>query len=170
MNPGVKIGIGYDVHQLMIDRPLVLGGVIIPHQRGLLGHSDADVLLHAIADALLGAAGLGDIGTHFPDDDKRYKDISSSKILAEVFKMVVQKGYQVANIDATIIAEKPKLSPHIPAMRGKIARILVISEENVSIKATTNERIGFIGREEGIAAIAAALIYIDHGTIAAADK
>ncbi len=170
MKPGIRVGIGYDVHQLMIDRPLVLGGVIIPHRRGLMGHSDADVLLHAIADSLLGAAGLGDIGIHFPNTDKKYKDIKSTRILAEVFKLIVAKGFQVGNLDATIIAEQPKLSPHIPAMKGKIARILVMPEDNISIKATTNERIGFVGREEGIAAIATSLIYIDDGTIISADK
>jgi len=170
MKPGIRVGIGYDVHQLMIDRPLVLGGVIIPHRRGLMGHSDADVLLHAIADSLLGAAGLGDIGIHFPNTDKKYKDIKSTRILAEVFKLIVAKGFQVGNLDATIIAEQPKLSPHIPAMKGKIARILVMPEDNISIKATTNERIGFVGREEGIAAIATSLIYVDDGTIISADK
>lgn len=170
MKPGIRVGIGYDVHQLLIDRPLVLGGVIIPHYRGLMGHSDADVLLHAIADSLLGAAGLGDIGIHFPNTDKRYKDIKSTKILAEVFKMIVAKGFQVGNLDVTIIAEQPKLSPHIPAMKGKIARILVMPQDNISIKATTNERIGFVGREEGIAAIAISLIYIDDGTIISTDK
>jgi len=170
MKPGIRVGLGYDVHQLMIDRPLVLGGVIIPHHRGLMGHSDADVLLHAIADSLLGAAGLGDIGIHFPNTDQRYKDIKSTKILAEVFKMVVSEGYQVGNVDAMIIAEQPKLSPHIPAMRAKIARILVLDDEAISIKATTNERIGFIGREEGIAALATSLIYIDNGTNISTDK
>ncbi len=170
MKPGIRIGTGYDVHQLMVDRPLVLGGVIIPHHRGLLGHSDADVLLHAIADSLLGAAGLGDIGVHFPNTDEKYKNIKSTKILAEVFKLIVAKGFQVGNVDATIIAERPKISPHIPAMRGKIARILMVPEEDISIKATTNERIGFIGREEGIAAIATSLIYIDDGTVISTGK
>ncbi|MEP0828221.1 MAG: 2-C-methyl-D-erythritol 2,4-cyclodiphosphate synthase [bacterium] len=169
MKPDFKIGIGYDVHQLMVGRPLVLGGIIIPHHRGLLGHSDADVLLHAIADSLLGAAGLGDIGAHFPNTDPQYKDVASTRILAEVFKLIVKEGYQVGNVDAVIIAEQPKISPHIPAMKGKIARILLIDEESVSIKATTNERLGFVGREEGIAAIATSLIYIDHGTVAGTD-
>jgi 2-C-methyl-D-erythritol 2,4-cyclodiphosphate synthase len=170
MNPGIRVGIGYDVHQFMIDRPLILGGVIIPHARGLLGHSDADVLLHAIADSLLGAAGLADIGIHFPDTEKKYKDIQSTRLLADVFQLVVKKGYLVGNIDAVIIAEQPRLAPHIPIMKTKIARILIISEENISIKATTNEKMGFIGREEGIAAIATALIYKDNGTITPSDK
>jgi len=169
MKPDFKIGIGYDVHQLMVGRPLILGGIIIPHHRGLLGHSDADVLLHAIADSLLGAAGLGDIGAHFPNTDPEYKDVASTRILAEVFKLIVKEGYQVGNVDAVIIAEQPKISPHIPAMKGKIARILLIDEKSVSIKATTNERLGFAGREEGIAAIATSLIYIDHGTVAGTD-
>jgi 2-C-methyl-D-erythritol 2,4-cyclodiphosphate synthase len=170
MEPQIRIGIGYDSHQFMIDRPLVLGGIIIPHPRGLAGHSDADVLLHAIADALLGAAGLGDIGSHFPDDDDKYKDAKSTRILARVFEMIVKKGFRVGNIDAVLIAEQPKINPHIPAMKSKIARILVVAPDNVSLKATTNEKMGFVGREEGIAAIATALIYKDDGSITSVDK
>ena len=161
MKPEIKIGIGYDSHQLMIDRPLILGGVIIPHPRGLMGHSDADVVLHA--------AGLGDIGMHFPDSDKKYKDIKSTKILAEVFRLIVRKGYRVGNVDIVIIAEAPKLSSHIPVMKSKIAGILLISKDEISIKATTNEKMGFVGREEGIAAMAVSLIYKDNGTITQPD-
>lgn len=170
MKPGIRIGIGYDVHELIVGRPLVLGGVIIPHERGLLGHSDADVLLHAIADSLLGAAGLGDIGMHFPNSDPKFKDMASTKILAEVFRMIVKKGYQVGNVDVVVIAEKPRLAPHIPIMRGKIARILVTLEEEISIKATSNEKMGFVGRGEGIAAIATALLYKDNGALTTSDK
>jgi len=169
MKPEIKIGIGYDSHQLMIDRPLILGGVIIPYPRGLMGHSDADVVLHAISDSLLGAAGLGDIGMHFPDSDKKYKDIKSTKILAEVFRLIVRKGYRVGNVDIVIIAEAPKLSSHIPVMKSKIAGILLISKDEISIKATTNEKMGFVGREEGIAAMAVSLIYKDNGTITQPD-
>jgi 2-C-methyl-D-erythritol 2,4-cyclodiphosphate synthase len=169
MKPEIRVGVGYDSHQLMIDRPLVLGGVIIPHPRGLMGHSDADVVLHAIADSLLGAAGLGDIGMHFPDSDKKYKDIKSTKILAEVFRMIVKEGFQVGNIDVVIIAEAPKLSSHFPVMKSKISGILLVTKDAISIKAKTNEKMGFIGREEGIAATAVSLIYKDNGTIVNAD-
>jgi 2-C-methyl-D-erythritol 2,4-cyclodiphosphate synthase len=169
MKPDIRVGVGYDSHQLMIDRPLVLGGVIIPHPRGLMGHSDADVVLHAIADSLLGAAGLGDIGMHFPDSDKKYKDIKSTKILGEVFRKIVKEGYQVGNVDVVIIAEAPKLSSHFPVMKSKIAGILLVAEDAISIKAKTNEKMGFIGREEGIAATAVSLIYKDNGTIINAD-
>jgi 2-C-methyl-D-erythritol 2,4-cyclodiphosphate synthase len=170
MPPGIKIGIGYDAHQLMVERPLVLGGVIIPYHRGLLGHSDADVLLHAIADSLLGAAGLGDIGQHFPDSSAAWKDAPSTKILASVFTMIVKEGYRVGNIDSVIIAEQPKISPHVPIMKGKISRILMIPENNISIKATTNEKMGFVGREEGIAAVATSIIYRDDGSSSSIDK
>jgi len=170
MAPEIRVGLGYDAHQLMIDRPLVLGGIIIPHNRGLQGHSDADVLVHAIADSLLGAAGLADIGAHFPDTDPDNKDMKSTRLLADVLRMVVQEGFRVGNVDAVVIAEKPKLAPHIPAMKSKLARILLISDKALSIKATTNERMGFVGREEGIAAIATSLIYVDHGTISQPDK
>lgn len=165
MKPGIKIGIGYDSHQFTSDRPLVLGGVIIPHIFGLAGHSDADVLLHAISDAILGAAGLGDIGTHFPDTEDKYKDANSIKLLAAVFEKVVKSGYTIGNIDAVVIAEAPKINPHISVMKSKIAKVLVTAEENISIKATTNEKMGFVGREEGIAAIATALLYKDDGTL-----
>jgi len=169
MKPAIKTGIGYDSHRFVQNRPLVIGGVIIAHEYGLEGHSDADVLLHAISDAMLGAAGLGDIGQHFPDTDQDYKDIQSTRILADVFKMIVREGYQVGNIDAIIIAQRPKMAPHIPAMKTKIARILVVGEDDISVKATTNENMGFIGREEGVAVIANCLIYKDDGTITQPD-
>jgi 2-C-methyl-D-erythritol 2,4-cyclodiphosphate synthase len=170
MKPSFRIGIGYDSHRFEAGRPLVLGGIIIPHEFGLAGHSDADVLLHAIGDSLLGAAGLGDIGTHFPDTDRKFEGIKSTRLLAEVFQMAVKEGYQVGNVDAVIIAERPRLAPHVAAMRAKIARILVVSDDAISVKATTNERMGFIGREEGIAVIATSLIYRDDGTIIQPDK
>lgn len=170
MKPEIRVGIGYDSHQLVPGRALVLGGVTIPHSRGLAGHSDADALLHAVADSLLGAAGLGDIGTHFPDIDVKYKGVHSTKILAEVFQMVAGKGYRVSNIDAVIVAEQPKLAPYIPVMRSKIAGIMMVPEDSVSIKATTNEKMGFVGRDEGIAAIATSLIYRDNGAITHSDK
>jgi len=170
MKPDFRIGVGYDSHRFVAGRPLVLGGIIIAHDYGLDGHSDADVLLHAIADALLGASGLGDIGHHFPDTEERFRDMQSTRLLADVFTMIVKEGYQVGNVDAVVIAEKPKLAPHIAAMRAKIGRILVIPAEQVSIKATTNENMGFVGREEGIAVIATSLLYKDHGTVTQSDK
>ena len=154
----MRIGIGYDVHQLVTDRPLWLGGVLIPHRLGLLGHSDADVLLHAICDALLGAAALGDIGKHFPDTDPAYKGISSLKLLAHVGKLLKEHGYSIANIDSTIVAQRPKMAPHIPQMRQNIADTLGIEVDQVSVKATTTEHLGFEGREEGISAQAVALL------------
>ncbi len=154
----MRIGMGYDVHRLVEERPLVLGGVTIAHTRGLLGHSDADVLLHAIMDALLGAAGLGDIGKHFPDTDPAYRGISSRKLLIQVGNMITEKGYVIDNLDATIIAQKPKLRPYIEQMKQNIAKDLQISREQVNIKATTEEGLGFSGREEGIAAQAICLL------------
>lgn len=170
MPPKFRTGLGYDSHRFVTGRPLVLGGVIIPFELGLEGHSDADALLHALADALLGAAGLRDIGHYFPDSDDKYKDIASTKILAEVFKKVVKEGYRIGNVDAVIIAERPKMEPHIPAMKAKIARILLLSEKSVSIKATSNEKMGFVGREEGLAALTTVLIYEDDGTDLSVDK
>ena len=148
----MRVGMGYDVHKLVPERKLILGGVEIPHTLGLLGHSDADVLLHAIMDALLGAAALGDIGKHFPDTDMAYKGISSMKLLEEVRTLVEKAGYVIDNIDATVMAQKPKLRPFIPEMEKKIAQCLQIAEDQINIKATTEEGLGFTGREEGIAA------------------
>jgi 2-C-methyl-D-erythritol 2,4-cyclodiphosphate synthase len=153
-----RIGIGYDVHQLAPDRALVLGGVAIPFELGLLGHSDADVALHAIMDALLGAAALGDIGQHFPPGDEAYRGADSRALLARVREILREHGWQPGNIDCTIVAERPKLAPHTAAMRAAIGTILGLPIDAISIKATTNERIGFIGREEGIAAMAVAQI------------
>ena len=146
----MRVGMGYDVHKLVEGRDLIIGGVKIPHTLGLLGHSDADVLLHAIMDALLGAAGLGDIGKHFPDTDPQYKGISSMKLLSHVAELIRERGYVVENIDATIIAQKPKMRPHIPQMEENIAGALGISTDQVNVKATTEEGLGFTGTEEGI--------------------
>ncbi len=154
----MRIGMGYDVHQLVEGRKLILGGVEIEHSLGLLGHSDADVLLHAIMDALLGAAALGDIGKHFPDTDPRYKGISSLKLLAHVAELLLQEGYVIDNIDSTIIAQRPKLRPFIADMEQNIAKTLGIDVRQVNVKATTEERLGFTGREEGIAAEAICLL------------
>ena len=154
----MRIGHGYDVHRLVEDRKLILGGVEISHSKGLLGHSDADVLLHAISDSLLGAAALGDIGKHFPDNDEKYKGADSLVLLCEVAKLLRERGYTTVNIDATVIAEAPKLSPHILKMRENIAGALGIDIDCVSVKATTEEGLGFSGRKEGIAAHAVCLI------------
>ncbi len=157
----MRIGMGYDVHRLVPGRKLVLGGVTIPFEKGLLGHSDADVLLHAVCDALLGAAGLGDIGVHFPDTEPEFKDISSSILLSKTIEMIREKGYVVENIDSTIFAETPMLSPYRDAMTKQISRIIGIEPEWVNIKATTTEGLGIIGEGEGIAAMCAALIRLD---------
>jgi 2-C-methyl-D-erythritol 2,4-cyclodiphosphate synthase len=154
----MRIGIGYDVHQLTPDRPLWLGGVLIPHHLGLLGHSDADVLIHAICDALLGAAALGDIGKHFPDKDPQYKGIDSKILLHRCGELLQREGYTIANIDSIVVAQQPKIAPHIPAMRQTIADTLGINVNQVSVKATTTEHLGFEGREEGISAHAAVLL------------
>lgn len=156
----MRVGIGYDVHQLVKGRKLIIGGVDIPYELGLLGHSDADVLIHAICDALLGAAALGDIGRHFPDSSEDYKDIKSLILLAEVAKKLGDLGYYILNIDSTIIAEKPKLAPYIEDMVNNIAVALGIDKGQVNVKATTTEKLGFIGREEGIAAEAVVMISI----------
>ena len=147
----MRIGMGYDVHRLVCDRKLILGGVTIPHTLGLLGHSDADVLLHAIMDSLLGAAALGDIGKHFPDTDEAYRGISSLELLKHVGKLISKNGYEIGNIDATIIAERPKIAPYILDMRKNIAETHNISINDIHIKATTEEGLGFTGKEEGIA-------------------
>ncbi len=154
----MRIGQGFDVHQLIKGRPLIIGGVTIPHDKGLLGHSDADVLLHAICDALIGAAGLGDIGKHFSDSDPRYKNIDSRILLRNVYRLLADKGYKLVNIDATIIAQAPKMAPYIPAMIENIAQDLEIQTNEVNIKAKTAEHLGAIGRKEGIVAEAVCLI------------
>lgn len=154
----MRIGFGYDVHRLVEGRPLIIGGVEIPHTHGLLGHSDADVLIHAICDAILGAAGLRDIGYYFPDNDDNFKNADSKVLLARSLELVEKEGYTVGNIDTTICAERPKLNPHIEAMKQTLAPILKVSVKDVGIKATTNETIGFVGRCEGIVAYAVALI------------
>lgn len=150
----IRIGQGFDVHQLVEGRPLIIGGVRIPHPLGLLGHSDADVLLHAVTDAVLGALGEGDIGKHFPDTDPAYKDADSAALLQDVWKLAKEKGYALGNVDATIIAQAPKMAPYIPAMRDRVAVLLEADADRVNIKATTTERLGFTGRGEGIAAMA----------------
>ena len=154
----LRIGHGYDVHRLVEGRKLILGGVEIEYAKGLLGHSDADVLLHAISDSLLGAAALGDIGKHFPDTDPEYKGADSLKLLSCVVKLIEEKGYKVVNIDATVIAQAPKLAPHIIAMRENIAKALNVDIDFVSVKATTEEKLGFTGRKEGISAHCVCLI------------
>lgn len=154
----IRIGHGFDVHAFAEGRRLILGGVDIPHERGLLGHSDADVLLHAICDALLGAAGLGDIGRHFPDSAPEYKGIDSRKLLRHVAALLLQHGWRVGNVDATIIAQAPRMAPHIPVMREYIAEDLDVAADQVNVKATTTEHLGFTGRGEGIAAEAVCLI------------
>lgn len=154
----IRVGHGYDVHKLVENRKLIIGGVEIPWELGLLGHSDADVLLHAISDAILGAAALGDIGRHFPDTDERYKGADSLMLLKEVCKKAADKGYSVSNIDATVIAQKPKMKDYIPKMRENVAKACGIDVDRVNIKATTEEKLGFTGRQEGIAAHSVCLL------------
>ena len=154
----MRIGNGVDVHALVAGRPLVLGGVAIPHQRGLAGHSDADVLLHAVCDAILGALALGDIGMHFPDTDPRWKGADSRVLLRHVAALASARGWRIGNLDVTVIAEAPKLAPHVPAMRANLAADLACGIGDVSVKATTTERLGFAGRGEGIAALATVLL------------
>ena len=148
----MRIGHGYDVHKLVEGRKLILGGVEVPHTLGLLGHSDADVLTHAVMDALLGAAALGDIGQHFPDTDDRYLGADSLVLLSHVMELIREKGYQVGNLDATIIAQKPKLMPYLPEMRKRLTEVMGIEPDQLNLKATTEEKLGFTGREEGISA------------------
>ena len=155
---GFRIGFGYDVHQLKPGMPFWLGGVLIPHEKGALGHSDADVLIHAICDALLGAAALGDIGTHFPDSDPAYKGIASTLLLAQTGELLRKNNFSVGNIDSTVCLQIPKIKPFILQMREEIARCLQIELSSVSVKATTEEKLGFTGREEGVSAYAVALI------------
>ncbi|MGL4882909.1 MAG: 2-C-methyl-D-erythritol 2,4-cyclodiphosphate synthase [Waterburya sp.] len=154
----IRIGNGYDIHQLVSDRPLILGGVNIPHSLGLLGHSDADVLTHAIMDALLGALGMGDIGHYFPPSDPKWQGADSLVLLQQVTTMIQSQGWQIGNIDSTVVAEQPKLKPHLKAMRSKLAQVLGVTMEQISIKATTNEKLGAVGREEGICAYAVVLL------------
>lgn len=148
----IRVGQGFDVHQLVEGRPCIIGGVTIPYEKGLLGHSDADVLLHAVTDAILGALGLGDIGRHFPDNDPAFKDADSLKLLEQVWVMAKERGYTLGNIDSTIIAQKPKMAPYIPQMSEVIAKALDAEVDQVNVKATTTEQLGFTGRGEGIAA------------------
>ena len=159
MKPSVRIGYGYDVHQLASGEELWLGGILIPHEKGAVGHSDADVLIHVICDALLGAANMRDIGFHFSDQDPRYKGIDSKILLENVMSLLRDAGYEVGNIDATVCLQRPKLMPHIAKMKQTLAQVMEIPEEDVSIKATTTEKLGFVGTEAGISAHAVALIY-----------
>jgi 2-C-methyl-D-erythritol 2,4-cyclodiphosphate synthase len=154
----MRVGLGFDAHRLVPGRPLILGGVEIPHHLGLLGHSDADVLTHAIGDALLGAGAAGDLGTHFPDSDPAYKNISSLVLLKRIVALVRERGFRPVNVDATIVAEKPKLAPHIPGMVANLAATLGLPPEAVNVKATTTEQMGFAGKEEGISAHAVVLV------------
>ncbi|MEG0289309.1 MAG: 2-C-methyl-D-erythritol 2,4-cyclodiphosphate synthase [Carnobacterium sp.] len=156
----LRVGQGYDVHQLVKGRPCIIGGVTLPYEYGLLGHSDADVLIHAIIDALLGAAGLGDIGQLFPDDDPRFKDSDSRQLLQTVSGLLASKGYRVGNIDATLLAEQPKMHPYLKEMQKNLAIDCQIGIERVNVKATTSEKMGFVGRQEGIAAMAICLLEI----------
>ena len=154
----IRVGQGFDVHQLVEGRPLILGGIDIPYEKGLLGHSDADVLLHTVADACLGAIAEGDIGKHFPDTDPEFKNADSAKLLSHVWKLVKDRGFELGNIDCTIIAQKPKMAPHIEKMRARIAELLEADISLVNVKATTTEQLGFTGRQEGIASQATILI------------
>ena len=154
----IRIGNGFDVHALVAGRPLILGGVTIPHDRGLEGHSDADVLVHAIGDAILGALALGDLGKHFPDTDPRWKGADSRALLRHIVGLMNERGYRIGNVDATVIAQAPRLAPHVPAMRANLAADLRCAVDDVSVKATTTERLGFAGRGEGIAAMASVLV------------
>lgn len=154
----IRVGFGYDVHVFAPDRELWLGGIKIDYHLGLLGHSDADILIHALCDAILGAANMRDIGFHFPDNAAEYKNIDSKILLKDVMKLIRAKGYEFGNADCTVVAEQPKLKPHIPAMQQKLAEVMSVSSDDISIKATTNERMGFVGREEGLAAYVVVLL------------
>lgn len=158
MSPAFRMGLGYDVHCLVPGRPLILGGVKIAYHQGLAGHSDADVLCHALGDALLGAAGLGDLGRHFPDTDPRYKGISSLRLLETIISLLHQQGYGIENVDATVVAQAPKIAPYIQEMQTVLSKVLNLSAERINVKATTTEGLGFAGRQEGIAAYAVALL------------
>jgi 2-C-methyl-D-erythritol 2,4-cyclodiphosphate synthase len=159
----MRVGIGYDSHRFANGRPLILGGVTIPHERGLTGHSDADAVCHAITDAMLGAAALGDIGTHFPPSDERWKNADSTELLRQTSVLLEERGYQVVNVDVTVICELPKIGPHVQAMRERLAAVLGIGTKHVSIKGKTNEGMGWIGRGEGIATMATVLIATVEG-------
>ncbi|MDR7871431.1 MAG: 2-C-methyl-D-erythritol 2,4-cyclodiphosphate synthase [Tissierellaceae bacterium] len=154
----MRIGFGYDVHKLVEDRKLIIGGVEVPHDKGLLGHSDADVLVHAIMDSILGALAKGDIGKHFPDTDQKYKDISSMILLEHVYNLMKNSGYEIGNIDATVAAQRPKFAPYIENMRINIAKVLNTNIENINVKATTTEELGFVGRKEGISSYSVCLL------------
>ncbi|WP_432355976.1 2-C-methyl-D-erythritol 2,4-cyclodiphosphate synthase [Sporosarcina sp. A2] len=154
----IRIGQGFDVHEFAEGRPLIIGGITIPHTKGLIGHSDADVLLHTITDAALGAIGKGDIGHHFPDTDAAFKDADSAVLLEEVWKLVEEEGYVLGNIDCTIMAQQPKIAPHVETIKNRVASLLHADPSQVNIKATTTEKLGFVGREEGIASLAAILL------------
>ncbi len=154
----IRIGQGFDVHAFSEGRPLILGGIEIPHERGLAGHSDADVVLHTVTDAALGAVGLRDIGTHFPDTDEAFKDADSAVLLEEAWKLIRERGYVLGNIDITIMAERPKMAPHIDRIQARIAQLLEAEVSQVNVKATTTEKLGFVGREEGIASLAVILL------------
>lgn len=154
----IRVGQGFDVHAFEEGRPLIIGGVMIPHEKGLVGHSDADVLLHTITDAALGAIGEGDIGRHFPDTDNAYKNADSAVLLEKIWEIVTEKGYRLGNIDCTVIAQKPKMAPHIQAIQQRVAGLLKADVSQVNIKATTTEKLGFTGREEGIASMATILL------------
>jgi len=154
----MRIGQGFDVHEFADNRPLIIGGIEIPYERGLIGHSDADVLLHTITDAALGAIGEGDIGRHFPDTDPDFKDADSAKLLEHIWKLVDTRGYKLGNIDCTIIAQRPKMAPHIETIRTRVAELLQADVSQVNVKATTTEKLGFTGREEGIASLATILL------------
>ncbi|MFO7923215.1 MAG: 2-C-methyl-D-erythritol 2,4-cyclodiphosphate synthase [Bacteroidales bacterium] len=154
----LRTGIGYDVHQLVHGKKLIIGGIEIPHEKGCLAYSDGDILIHAICDALLGAGGLGDIGTHFPDTDTRYRNIDSRILLEKVKKMISQKGYEISNIDSVICLQKPKIKDYISSIRSSLSAILNIDKEDISVKATTTEKLGFTGREEGVSAYATVLL------------
>ena len=161
MKPNIRIGYGYDVHALAEGVEFWIGGILVPHTHGSYGHSDADVLIHVICDALLGAANLRDIGYHFSDTDPKYKGIDSKILLREALVLIREKGYEVGNIDVTLCLQRPKINPHIPAMKTCLSEVMAIPEEDISIKATTTEKLGFVGKEEGVSAHAVALIYKD---------
>jgi len=155
----IRVGFGFDVHQLAVGEEFWLGGILVPHSKGAVGHSDADVLIHVICDAILGAADLRDIGFHFPDTDQKYKGVDSKLLLKDVMSILREKGYELGNIDSTICLEKPKVNPHIPEMKACLAKVMNIKEDQVSIKATTTEKLSFVGREEGVSAYATVLIF-----------